>query len=235
MDQRDLLAPPFRILAALPFRRADAPIHRFQRQHMRRILDAHAAEVVDLHGIGRIEAHIGADRPVVELAEQQQARIRKHVLDEQGLAPARMGADHVRDEPRLLQLDRRASDALAVQHEAFEIPDIAMGVRAGLPARLIFDLGDAVDVRLALLGDERDLVAGHRRHMRRKMLVLARAILMDEEDVHGGRQTHNAALVGLSGGLRSMRRKWLKAINPAMAKLGRVIYRPAPRQQRTKA
>jgi hypothetical protein len=90
--------------------------------------------------------------------------------------------DEVRRETAALQFLADARDGEPVLDGGIEVVDKRVNARRRTRRR-VDDLADAVELTLALLGDEDDLVP-RGRQTSRGMYILTRKVLMDEEPVH---------------------------------------------------
>ncbi|KAF1857065.1 hypothetical protein Lal_00015230 [Lupinus albus] len=185
MDHRDARAEGLGMLLALPQGRADAPVHRVQPGQQRGVLGADAAARLQRHRPLRVEADVRPVGPVEEFAIEQQPGVREQILQEQGLAPAGMGADHVGGEALLLQGQPGAHGALPVQDLPLEHTDVGVGVFPRLARRPVERHLHAARQLAPDLADEGDPVGRIRREMADEMLVLAGGVLVDEQDPHG--------------------------------------------------
>src|SRR4051812_21090281 len=104
VDHRDARLVHLRELAVLPARRRETDVAGVERHEKRRVHDANIQALLRRRREFRVEAEVGAMRPIEKLAVKDDARLFKDVLEEQRLAPTDMGEDHVGAESGAAQM-----------------------------------------------------------------------------------------------------------------------------------
>jgi len=119
------------------------------------------ARSVGLGLLAAVEVRFAAVRVVVPFEVADERGLREHVAHEQGLAPARVAEDHVRDEPLLLERGQHPEHAHAVARGFLEGASGTVRVvvhrAVGREDRLVHAGNDPFLARG--LGGEDDLVA----------------------------------------------------------------------------
>ena len=95
-----------------------------------------------------------------------------------------MTQHHVGYEAGLLQLQRDARHLLRIDDSGLRFAQVMMDRRRDGPMRLVHDVPHARQRPILALRDEDDFVAGQGAEMTRQMQILAREVLVDEEDFH---------------------------------------------------
>ena len=123
-------------------------------------------------------------RAIKEFAVQDDLRLGEHILQEQSLAPADVGEDHVGDESRAPELRRAGGHAPAAVNGAGNVGVPSAG---GERRHVVCEQAHAGNPQRArqvgLFADAHDLVALPR-VVRGDVAVLAGEVLVDEKNAH---------------------------------------------------
>ena len=196
VDDADLAPIAFGIKVALEFGRGLAPIGRFESQQVDRVARAGTQPV----GLARrelgVEIEVAVGGPVEELEIAEQRDVGPTILDVENLAPAVVPDDEVRGEALAFEAGANLGDGDAVLDSGFELAHERMGAGRAL-GRGVDDLAHAVELPLALLGDEHHGVA-EGGEMARGVDELRRKVLVDEKPVHRTRRRSGSYAAGLT-------------------------------------
>ena len=188
MAHGDALAEGLWKRIGLKPRRADARVPLLEMQHVVEVFQADAQRL----GLGgrarefRVEIEMRIAREVIQLAIKPQPRLGPDIAQEERLAPAGMGEDHVGRIAAVAQVRRRAPARLAARHLGVEIHQPRVQRLARAFRQGIGDHPHALPCpRLLDPQRERHAMMAHPRQPGGEVLVLPRKILVDEKDVHG--------------------------------------------------
>ena len=165
---------------------ADACVGDLKVQQVVEVLEPQSTHVAYILGRKfQIKPYIRPLRVVKELAVNGQLGFWPDIFDEQTLAPAMVGNDHIRLEPGLLHLQGRLKASLASDRLGLKVCNPRVHIGRSAPAGAVVNQLDPLPL------SARTLLHGHGHHgvallrqRRSQKLKLPREVLVDEQNVH---------------------------------------------------